>query len=304
MANVGDQKNEVLKVDKDIFGTELKRLMACYDELDSFVFFKLIHTAYDRALRDHNPKSLIFYHIHNPGTYAELNFARFNPSVNWLRMIREPIQNLESWIRTDFREKNYFREKDYFSAVTRLLTMIFELDNPIYSRENTIGIRLEDLKERPRETIPALCKWMGVTEKESLYEMTAQGKKWWGDPSSPDYEKDGQDPFGKTSMRRKVGSIFSDNDQFILRTLFYPFRVRFGYTEENEKQFKVDLQKIRPMIDEIFDFEKKIAEQMQTSFENLVGSGSYLYLRSGLIERWNTLNEFGTYPNMIRPLKI
>ena len=58
------------------------------------------------------------------------------------------------------------------------------------------------------------------------------------------------------------------------------------------------------MIDEMFDFEKKITEQMQISYEKLVNSGSYLYLRSGLVERWNTLNEFHTYPNMVRPLKI
>ena len=58
------------------------------------------------------------------------------------------------------------------------------------------------------------------------------------------------------------------------------------------------------MIDEIFGFEKKIAEQMNMSCEKLVGSGSYLYLRSCLIERWNTLNDFGTYPNMIKPLEI
>jgi hypothetical protein len=114
-----------------------------------------------------------------------------------------------------------------------------------------------------------------------------------------DYEKDGMEPFGKTSINRKVGSIFSENDQFILRTLFYPFSVRFGYTEENEEQFKVDLQKIRPMIDEMFDFEKDIAEKMQMSFAKLIGSGSYMYLRSGLIERWNTLNKYQTYPNMI-----
>ena len=86
-------------------------------------------------------------------------------------MVREPIQSLESWIRTDYRER------DYFNVVTRLLTMLFELDNPVYSRENTIGIRLEELKKCPRETIPALCKWMGIAEKESLYEMTAQGKR-------------------------------------------------------------------------------------------------------------------------------
>ena len=143
-----------------------------------------------------------------------------------------------------------------------------------------------------------------IKEENSLYEMTAQGKKWWGDPSSPDYDKDGKEPFGKTSIKRKIGSIFSENDQFVLRTLFYPFNVRFGYTEENEKQFKADLQEIRPKLDEMFDFEKKIAEQTQMNFEKMKCSSSYLYLRSGLIERWTTLNEFGTYPDMITPLKM
>ena len=182
--------------------------------------------------------------------------------------------------------------------------MLFELDNTLYRGPNAVGVRLEDLKIKPRETIRALCKWMGIKEEDSLYEMTAQGKKWWGDPGSPDYSKDGMDPFGKTSINRKVGSIFSENDQFILRTLFYPFSVRFGYVEENTGKFKEDLQKVRPMIDEMFDFEKDIAEKMQISFEGFMSSGSYLYLRSGLVERWNTLNELNTYPNMIKPLKI
>jgi hypothetical protein len=197
-----------------------------------------------------------------------------------------------------------FKETDYFSLISRLLTMLFEIDNIVYHKQDSIGVRLEDLKEHPRKTIPALCKWMGIKEEDSLYEMTAQGKKWWGDPTSPDYEKDGMEPFGKTSIKRKIGSIFSKNDQFILRTLFHPFSVRFGYTEENEEQFKLDLQKIRPMIDEMFDFEKKIAVQTEADLELFIKSGSYLYLRSGLVERWNTLSKFGTYPNMINPLKI
>ena len=134
--------------------------------------------------------------------------------------------------------------------------------------------------------------------------MTAQGKKWWGDPSSPDYKKDGQEPFGKTSIERKVGSIFSENDQFILRTLFYPFSVRFGYVKQNKEQFKNDLETIRPMLNSLFDFERAIAKKMQVSCEKLIDSGSYLYLRSGLIERWNTLSKYQTYPNMVRPLKI
>ena len=51
---------------------------------------------------------------------------------------------------------------------------------------------------------------------ECLANNTMQGKKWWGDPSSPDYTKDGMDPFGKASINRKLGSIFSENDQFYI----------------------------------------------------------------------------------------
>jgi len=134
--------------------------------------------------------------------------------------------------------------------------------------------------------------------------MTAQGKKWWGDPSGLDFTKDGMEPFGKTSINRKLGSIFSKNDQLVLRTLFYPFSIQFGYAKENLEQFKNDLQTIRPMLDQMFDFERKIAQNTKINTEKFMKSGPYLFLRSGMIERWNTLNKFHTYPNMLTPLKI
>ena len=298
MANVGDKRDEVLTVDKEVFRSELNCLMACYDKLDAFIFFKLVHAAFDKAINDQNHKSLIFYHIHNPDAYAKLNFSRLASDANWVMMVREPIQSCEAWIKTKFLEKNYF------GLASQILNMLFEIDDIVYNTRPSVGVRLEDLKRRPRETIPALCNWMGIEENEQLYQMTAQGKKWWGDPSSPDYSKDGMDPFGKTSIDRKVGSIFSTNDQFILRTLFYPFSVRFGYTDKNEEQFRNDLQEIRPKIDEMFDFEKKIAEKTKISLEQFICTGSYLYLRSSLIERWNTLRKFNTYPNLIEPLKV
>ena len=119
---------------------------------------------------------MIFYHIHNPGTYAQLNCARFSKSIKWVMMVREPVQSCEAWVR------DKYLEKDYFGLVSRIVTILLEIDNTIYSRKYSIGVRLEDLKEFPRKTVPALCEWLGIEESESLYEMTAQGKKWWGDP--------------------------------------------------------------------------------------------------------------------------
>ena len=200
--------------------------------------------------------------------------------------------------------KKFFLVNDYQHYPQQIVTMLFDIDNLVYKRQASVGLRLEDLKENPDKTIAALCNWMGIKETDSLYEMTAQGKKWWGDPGSPDFIKDGMQPFGKTSIRRKAGSVFTENDQFIMRTLFYPFSVRFGYAEESLEQFKADLQTIRPMLDEMFGFEKIMAQHTQVDTEQFMKSGSYLYLRSGLIERWDVLAEFYTYPNIIEPLNI
>ena len=226
MGSVGDHQDEVLGADKEFFRSELKTLMDCFDELDAFTFFKLVHAAYGKTINDRNKKDLIFYHIHNPDTYAHLNFVRLAPNARWVLMVREPVQSCESWIRKDFMEG------DYSACSTRIFTILFEINNSIYQNQKSIGVRLEDLKENPGKTIPAICTWMGIAETESLYVMTAQGKKWWGDPSSPDFKKMGSDP------------------------------------------------------------------------AKFIKSGSYLYLRSGLTERWNELNEFGTYPKMITPLKL
>jgi hypothetical protein len=298
MTTVGKERNEILSVDKSIFKKELNQVLSSYSEIDPLVFFKLVHVAHDKAIKNPYNKNLIFYHIHNPDTYAMLNFSRFAPQANWIMMVREPVQSCESWVR-----KSFFKN-DYFTVVSRISTMLFETDNVFYSRHRSVGVRLEDLKEQPHKTIPALCKWMGIEEDQSLYEMTAQGKRWWGDPVSPDYEKDGMEPFGKTSINRKVGTVFSKNDMFIIGTLFYPFSVRFGYVEENQEKFNADLQTIRPLLDEMFDFEKNIAKRKAVDPAEFMKLGSYSYFRASLIERWNTLNTFNTYPNMIPSLEI
>lgn len=66
--------------------------------------------------------------------------------------------------------------------------------------------------------------------------------------------------------------------------------MRFGYLEENLEQFNDDLKTIRPILDKSFDFEKKIAERTDADPNHFMKSGSYLYLRSCLIARWNILN--------------
>ena len=151
----------------------------------------------------------------------------------------------------------------------------------------------------------ALCAWLEVENSPTLYEMTAQGKMWWGDPTSPDYNKSrAMLPFEDTMTNRPVGKILGEADQFVLGTLFYPFSVRFGYREPNSAQFQKDLKEIRPLIDDMLDFEKAMAERLNLDQEQFKKQGSYLLLRAGMIDRWNVLDELGDYPHMLVPLSI
>ena len=132
--------------------------MDLYDHLDAFGFFKLVHMAYNKALNDRNHKHLMFYHIHNPSSYSKFNFVQAVPNTNWVMMVREPIQACESWVRSSFQNNKYTE------ITTKIITMLFEIDNVIYQKQKSIGLRLEDLKEFPKKTIPALCDWMGIQE--------------------------------------------------------------------------------------------------------------------------------------------
>ena len=172
LANVGDKGNETLQLNKKIFKSELNHLMSCHSKLDAYKFFMLIHKAYDKTIDDTNNKNLIFYHIHNPDLHAQLNFVRLVPHAKWIMMVREPIQSCDSWLH------NSSDENSHIEYISKIMEMLLEIDNVVYQKQESVGVRLEDLKQNPNKTIKAICAWMGIEETKSLYEMTAQGK-WW-----------------------------------------------------------------------------------------------------------------------------
>ena len=298
MTTLGENRNEVCLVDKEHFRQQMHDLMRNYEELDALTFFKLIHIAYDRVVGDINKKEILFYHIHNPDTYAKLNFLGSAPEASLLTLVREPIQCIESWLKIPFKQH------DYKTMAFRIIQILFQVDDAMYYNRNSVGMRLEDLKLQPKKTMRTLCNWIGMAEEETLYKMTAQGKKWWGDHSSHDLYSANTTPFDKSSIGRKVGKIFSENDQFVLRTLFYPFSARFNYAKENQSKFENDLQRVRPMLNNLFDFEKNILSKTKVNEVQFRKSFSYQYLRAGMINRYSILSESKTYPNMLKPLVI
>ncbi|MBI37597.1 MAG: hypothetical protein CL568_08460, partial [Alphaproteobacteria bacterium] len=155
MANVGENRDEVLTVDRDIFCSELRRLMSSYPKLDPSTFFTLVHVAYEAALNNPSDKHTILYHIHNPTDYTKLNFLRYRPDTRFVMMVREPVQSCESWI------KRQWDEGDYKEVSNAIIQMLFDIDQIVFRKCDSVGVRLEDLKLHPEETISSLCDWMG-----------------------------------------------------------------------------------------------------------------------------------------------
>ena len=214
-------------------------------------------------------------------------------------MVREPVQCCESWIR------RHYENDEYHKVAHRIIALLFAIDQIAFRMRDSVGVRLEDLKMKPEATLGSLCTWMGIKETPSLYQMTAQGKKWWGDPTSRDYEENkAMAPFGETAIKRPVGTIFSEKDQFVLQTLFYPFSVHFGYREPDPVGFEKDLKEIRPLFEDMLDFEKAMSEKSKIDPAQFKRSGNYLLLRAGFMDRWNVLNEFKGYPHLLSPLEI
>lgn len=299
MTRLGENKDEILRIDRTKFCNEARDLMQQLPRVDAASFLHVVHAAYEKTRRSTSETHSIFYHIHNPNEPARLTLLRDLEDVRLLMMVREPVQSCESWARDPYREH------DITMLYQRIATMLFDIDRVMFRRQDSIGVRLEDLKARPKQTLQALCRWMGVADSPTLYEMTAQGKKWWGDPSSPDYD-DNQEmsPFNDTCLRRPGGTVFSERDRAFLGTLYYPFRVLFGYCPANPEGFKRNLKVARQTLSDLFDFEKDLIEKINMTAEPFMHSGDFLMFRAALTDRLDVLEEFGTYPHMLTPLEI
>jgi hypothetical protein len=262
----------------------------------------VVHAAFEEVIGAHGGsdlnKRLCFYHIHNPDEYAKANFLRYAPDTQLLVTVREPLQNCESCIR------DTLEENDYSLTVSTILALLFGIDQVPFRMRDSVGVRLEDLKTRPEATMKALCAWLKVEDSSTLYEMTAQGEKYWGTPTDPGFNARQANPFDQTAIKRPVGKILGETDQFVLGTLLYPFSVRFNYRKPEPEQFKKDLKAIRPLIDDMLDFEKALAKRLNTNHDQFKRQGFYQLFRAGMIDRWNVLDELGNYPHMLSPLSI
>ncbi len=295
-AHMGDNQTQYLTLDRGAFRGAMLKLLAGRKDVSQGEFFLAVHHAFARAEGSFRDEDLIFYHIHNPSAYEFANFQRFFPDAQILMMVREPVQSCESW-----NAKDVLNLGNYVGLTTRTGTMPFQVNRLEFCGRDAFGLRLEDLKRKPEATMRALAKRLAIGWDPCLLEPTMQGLKWQGDPTSKTF---GLPPFDTGVIERKVGEIFGERDQLILRTLYYPFRVLYGYQEADDSAFRADLATIKPMLDAPMECEKLLVERAALPMERLETHTLYRYLRVVLRSRLETLKKYGTYPGMIQPLRV
>ena len=231
------------------------------------------------------------------------NLLQNFPATKFLTIIRNPVQGCEAWAGREIKNKSLNGYKRYANAAGRIAVTLNDLNCIEFFRHDSVGIRLEDIKHKPQETMQRLCNWLEIDYSSTLHEATIQGLQWWGDPGSSLFGKNQTQDHGKIEpIRRKLGVLFSESDRYILETLFYPVNVRFGYVENNQSRFQKDLQEIHSLLYKPLDFELNIATKFPLGYPNLENTAAYQAFHAMLLGRWRMLNESGTYPYMYQPL--
>ena len=308
---LGENNSEVLELDQDIFKKHLIDLLMPYDEIDPKICFNSINESFDLAYRQNleNIKKVTLYHQHNPSFFERFNFNYFYPNNKTICIVRNPIQMLESWVLKDLTKLQQISENttsffdtDEFSKVLsttkNILSTLEYFLNPMNSFKNVRGVKLEDIKNNPKQILPKLAKWIGIKEDKSLYDSNFLGKKF--SRSSINFTNiEGLDT---QSTDAPTSRVFHSRDIQILETLFWPFMDQYGYTKMSKKQFIENLRKIRPWLDQPFKFEIDIHKKLPQDTPKIEDISELNKFRKKIIFFWELLNSNKAYRHIFKPL--
>ena len=286
---LGPNKDKYFHIDKATFRYHFDEFNKKFDEITLREIFLSLHYAYDNCIFPgmYEGRKAIFYHIHNPTRLTDLNFNQ-HMDAKTIVLIREPLRSLESWLSSLFSEEKI----DYPSVCSRITGILRHVSTVRYSQFEYVGLRLEDIKNNPDQTLSDVCRYMNVDYRETLTSMSAAGLQWWGDIASPDYSTEGMKPFGKKALNRKLGSILSDEDLRFFEILLSPFKKIHGY----------DLYYCRPLISKkdrdfveykmagLLDLEKEICKRRGLDHGSMQLDDQYVYLRRLFRKKLNDLS--------------
>ena len=304
---MGPDGTQALVLDQGAFSQSFLELLKPLSSIGVRECFELIHQAFEIAVRGNTGSNgqaggHLFYHIHNPGPYELGHFLKHYPKAKVLYIVRDPIQNLESWIwdkNSERKDEIADLEERWKNIVGRVANLFVLMQLPFSIDNFTHGIALEDVKRDADQVMPRIAEWMGISDHPSLYESSYCGLQYWGPGSNATQKISG---FDTKAIDHEVGRFFGSRDILILETLFWPFSKQFGYTELDFEEFRRQLKEIRPWLDEPLEFEKKLYAIFPDQSRKFTDFSPYNRLHNFFYKLWDLLEREGAYKNLLTDL--
>jgi hypothetical protein len=253
---VGRERNEPLVIDRSDFSDRLlaKAALVIKDfkrgRLTRKFFFQAIHVAYSEALgqdlEGRDPIILFHAHCPHPATIVPL-YEDFS-DVRALHCVRDPAQTIGSWYKS---LRPIWKDASLPLYVIRSL---LENSKPMLTQRcdgyalpglesmkaactrTSRAIRLEDLHAKPRATLEALCRWIGIAWDDRLLISTFGGQLMSWHIGGKVYTGHA---FQSETTSKKNSDVMSTFDRWRLKFLFGDRYHDWGY--ENRSGFSSTL---------------------------------------------------------------
>lgn len=216
---MGKNAEENLVIDIKKFSENMINQL-CREKISRKHFFLSVHEAFAiTANLEFSKKKYIVFPFHtNPIKTAEFLIEDFQ-DVKFITTIREPIRNINSG--QIYSMSTYGRTAGWFKWIWEDDQTCCILNKP---RNESIGIKLEDIHDTPEKTLRKICKYLNIEWDDCLLESTILKKKWWNRSSSKKLSG-----FDKNLHKKTPIYMFNNFDKLRLEFLFYSWKKKWKY---------------------------------------------------------------------------
>jgi len=311
LTTLGENRDISIEIDKNKFSKLLLHYLNKFNNVTNKDLFKLIHLVWEE-MRGHNldNKNTLFYHIHNPNPIEYYNFYKLFPKSKALYIIRNNLQGLESWMRSDFPKVVNIQNVQYDERVRKFkicyARIIGKLSGKLNSErvigclsKNVYNVKLEDVKRKSKATMKRVAEFLDINYSKSLLQSEFMGFKFHSNSSktNPNISE-----FDTKSIDRKIGIIFSEDDALLLNTVLRPWNEAYEYDEGEFKYISID--EALKLNQNIMGWELKLANLLQVEINEFIG---LIDIRRRMVKRalitQNQIREELTNQIVLKPLE-
>jgi hypothetical protein len=268
---LGDTGDEVASIDTATFRGHARASLAARQEQEPLLrLCEAMHDAFDLCILGViRPRGFLQLHTLVPGhSEAIINCI---PERKILFLLRAPIENVESCFNALLLRNPVQRTRltKFYSTVTGMLAL---QRGQSYLDENSLALRLEDLKRWPQEVLRATCDFVKIPFHNSLLVSSYMGRAY---QSPPTRRNPGIRGFVSPNPA-PTGYRLSAEDRAFFASLFRGLGVRFGYDVSEA----APPERVKALVTRCFlDLELEFARHLDLSVEQMANQPDTLSFR-------------------------